>query len=239
MPGKAYNIHINMSIIHYTNKKSKKKTINKSTKKTMNLVKFTRGPHFSGQAQGLPAQHMVQMRYCETINLTSTVGALASYEWSANDLFDPNITGAGHQPYGFDQWCVFYNKFTVMRSQVKVEACSSGVPISFGITFARTAAPSTITTAMSLIESYRGTGTLVSGSSAPVRTVKSNFELLQTDPSFDPASFFCTSAASPTFRYHYSLFMQPTDLSSTVTLQGFVVIDYQVLLEDPLTIVQS
>jgi len=182
---------------------------------------------------------MVQMRYCETINLTSTVGALASYEWSANDLFDPNITGAGHQPYGFDNWSAFYQKFTVMKSQAMVHVASSGAPLVVGLTFSRAAAATTITTAVSLIESGRGTGTLVTGSSAPAVQCYSNFDLLTTDPDFDPGSFFCTSAASPTFRYHFGFFSQPSDLSSTVTAQGYITIDYDVLLEDPITLAAS
>jgi len=200
---------------------------------TGNTVQYRGGPAFSRAALGLPSAKMVQMRYVETISQTSTVGSLASYEWSANDLFDPNITGAGHQPYGFDNWMALYQKATVIRSQAKIEVASSGVPLMFGITFARGAPTGTITTAVSLIESGRGTGHLVSGSSAPVKQAESNFDLHITDPDFDPGSFFCTVSASPTFRYHYSVFSQPADLSSTVSMVGFIVIDYDVLLEDP------
>lgn len=208
-------------------------------KRAGNVVRFRKEPQFSGNAVGLPARKMVQMRYGETIALTSTVGALGNYEWSANDLFDPNITGAGHQPYGFDQWTPLYQKFTVMKSEAHIEVASTGVAMIYGLTFARAAAASTITTAVSLLESYRGTGGLVTGSSAPVQYAKSNFDLLTTDPDFDPGSFFCTSAASPTFRYHYGVFAQSADLSSTSTLSGFIMITYDVLLEDPVTVAAS
>jgi hypothetical protein len=60
-----------------------------------------------------------------------------------------------------------------------------------------------------------------------------------TDPDFDPGSFYCTSAASPTFRYHYTVYSQPADLSSTVSMVGFIAIDYEVLLEDPVTVAGS
>lgn len=211
----------------------------KPVRKTVNHVKFQRGPQFSKQALGLPSSKVVQMRYCETFGLVSTVGALGSYEWSANDLYDPNITGGGHQPYGFDQWSVFYTKFTVLKSQMHAIVASNGAPMIIGVTFARTAAPSTITSAVSLIESGRGTGTLVSGSSAPVKTVRTNWDIKITDPEYDPGSFFCTSSASPTFRYHYSLFAQTTDGATTATALGYVTIDYDVLLEDPITLASS
>jgi len=208
-------------------------------KKAGNVVRFRKEPQFSGQSVGLPARKMVQMRYCEHVSIVSTVGALNSYEWSANDLYDPNITGGGHQPYGFDQWTPLYQKFTVMKSEAHIEVASNGGPMVYGLTFARSQASSTITTAASLLESYRGTGGLVTGSSAPVKTAKSNFDLKVTDPDFDPGSFFCTSAASPTFRYHYGVFAQSADLSSTITLLALIIITYDVLLEDPVTVAAS
>jgi len=215
-------------------KKSKR-----SKKQPGNHVAINHFPQFSGAALGLPARKTVTMRYCETINLAMTTGAMAVYDWSSDDLFDPNITGAGHQPYGFDQWCLFYTKFTVLKSSCKIHVASSGVPISAGVFFSRGAAGSTISSAMGLIEATRGTACLVTGSSAPPQSASSNFDLRITDPDFDPGSFFCTSAASPTFRYHYTLYAQPTDLGSSVTLQGYICIDYEVLLEDPVTVASS
>jgi len=220
-------------------KKMNKQKRGPASRKTGNREMIPRGPNFSGAALGLPAAKRVQMRYCETINLASTVGAMGTYEWSANDLFDPNITGAGHQPYGFDQWMTFYTKATVMKSSCVVEATTTGTPLTFGVFFSRGAAGSTISSAMSLIEAYRGTGHLCTGSSAPVRVAKSNFDLMVTDPEFDPGSFFCTTAASPTFRYHYTVFAQSADLSTTANLLGFITILYDVLLEDPVTIAAS
>jgi len=60
-----------------------------------------------------------------------------------------------------------------------------------------------------------------------------------TDPEFDPGSFYCTSGASPTFRYHYTVFAQSADLGSTANLVGFITILFDVLLEDPVTLAAS
>jgi len=220
--------------------KGKKSHKNKKHGGVGNVVKFQRGPQFSRNAIGLPAARTVTMRYVESFNIASTTGSLATYEWGANDLFDPNITGGGHQPYGFDQWVgTFYNKATVMKSQIHAHVASNGVPILFGVYFARSTASSTISTATGLLETGRGTGTLVSGSSAPTKSVRSNWNIRITDPDFDPGSFFCTASAGPTFRYHFGIASQPMDLGSSVNAVGYVVIEYTVLLEDPITLASS
>jgi len=40
-------------------------------------------------------------------------------------MFDPNITGTGHQPLGFDQMMLLYEQYTVVRSRITVELLNS------------------------------------------------------------------------------------------------------------------
>jgi hypothetical protein len=60
------------------------------------------------------------MRYAESFGLTTTSGAVNSYVYSTNGLFDPNITGTGHQPAGFDQMMLSYEHYCVIRSRIWV-----------------------------------------------------------------------------------------------------------------------
>jgi hypothetical protein len=51
--------------------------------------------------------------------------------FSANGVYDPDITGlvSGHQPCGFDQMKYFYNHYTVVAAQIKVQFTNtSSVP---------------------------------------------------------------------------------------------------------------
>lgn len=43
-----------------------------------------------------------------------------SYVFSVNGLYDPNITGTGHQPAGFDQMMVFFDHYVVVHSKATV-----------------------------------------------------------------------------------------------------------------------
>jgi hypothetical protein len=47
--------------------------------------------------------------------------ALDDYEFNLNSLFDPNLTGTGHQPLGRDQWSTFYSRYRVLRCQYQVD----------------------------------------------------------------------------------------------------------------------
>lgn len=59
--------------------------------------------------------------YCETVLITTTSGVNDYYVWSGNDLYNPNLTGSGHQPFGFDQWGAIFSRYTVYGSQCELE----------------------------------------------------------------------------------------------------------------------
>lgn len=58
----------------------------------------------------LPKQLSVKLRYYEYLSLDPVAGGVAVNVFSANGCYDPNITGAGHQPRGFDQYLALYSK---------------------------------------------------------------------------------------------------------------------------------
>lgn len=65
----------------------------------------------------LPDTTLVKLKYNETIQMANVAGT-GWYQFSINSLFDPNTTGAGHQPQGFDQWSQFYSKYQVNASSI-------------------------------------------------------------------------------------------------------------------------
>jgi len=77
-------------------------------RRTRRLPPLTGFPYYS---------KLVRLRYVEEISLDPVSGGLAYYTFRANSLFDPNLTGSGHQPRGFDQWATLYNHYTVIGAK--------------------------------------------------------------------------------------------------------------------------
>lgn len=75
-----------------------------------------------GFPRGILAKTFKQgFRYTDTITLDPTSGGnIAYHTFSANGLYDPDITGVGHQPMGFDQLIgVVYNHYTVIGAKLR------------------------------------------------------------------------------------------------------------------------
>jgi len=60
--------------------------------------------------------------YSETQNFTTGAVSLVGTQqvWRLNSLFDPNFTGVGHQPYGYDQFNTLYSNYKVHKVKVKM-----------------------------------------------------------------------------------------------------------------------
>lgn len=64
-------------------------------------------------AAPVPRSKIVKFRYVSQIALNPIVGTAAVHVFRAASMFDPDLTGVGHQPYGHDQWKTFYEKYMV------------------------------------------------------------------------------------------------------------------------------
>jgi len=74
-----------------------------------------------------PASARKRLMYYEpSFTLTGTAGAITQYVFTANGLYDPNITGSGHQPLGFDTMMLYYEQYTVVRSSLTLRFVGNG-----------------------------------------------------------------------------------------------------------------
>lgn len=69
---------------------------------------------------------MVKLKYMQRIVLSSSSGIQASQVFRGNSLFDPDFTGSGAQPVGFDQWATFYNNYRVRGAKINIQFATAG-----------------------------------------------------------------------------------------------------------------
>lgn len=71
------------------------------------------------RTQVLPDNLFLKLPYNQRLPVFNTA-ILRAYSFRINSLFDPDATGIGTQPLGFDQWMNFYEKFEVRGSRIQV-----------------------------------------------------------------------------------------------------------------------
>lgn len=67
-----------------------------------------------------------RLKYVDKIGLNPGTSAGTAHTFRANDLYDPDYTGTGHQPIAFDEYMNFYHHFTVLGSKLKATFISTG-----------------------------------------------------------------------------------------------------------------
>lgn len=79
------------------------------------MVRMARMPLFTARSK-----HKMLPYYTNySLTLPST-GLASSLVFSANGLYDPDISGIGTQPMGFDQMMIFYEHYTVFNARIIV-----------------------------------------------------------------------------------------------------------------------
>lgn len=109
-----------------TKKTYKKKTYRKKTykKKPYNKPSGSLNKVFNGylSKDPFPIQKQVKLNYVQNVVLSSGASGVtgAQQRFCLNGLYDPDTSGAGHQPYGYDQMATLYKRYKVNGCLVKL-----------------------------------------------------------------------------------------------------------------------
>lgn len=92
----------------------------------------------------IPARYITKMKYAESYLLTGA--GLRTQQMNLNSLFDPNRSGLGHQPYGFDQLCgpagtALYNRYRVFKVDYVVVVANDDYNIHYAVLNTNDASP--------------------------------------------------------------------------------------------------
>lgn len=213
-------------------------SVGKKTKKNT-----SRQPRFSllknPTTVGKKAYTRAVLKYCENTTFLNpgSSGAASVYVFTANGLYDPNITGVGHQPVGFDQYMQLYNEYVVVGSTIKVVFANSdnGYPISVGISlldFSTTGADM-----RKYVENGNTTWTICSqrGGGKDVTTLNHQADIrkFSTQEVFNEQGFTGTASNNPLDTHYYHIWAVAADGSTDTGVINFnVEITYDVYFRD-------
>lgn len=80
----------------------------------------------------IPASKLVKLRYCTYLELDPAAAAQGVRNiFRANGCYDPDQSGIGHQPLGFDQWSAFYDQYVVLGSKCTARFMANSESVNF------------------------------------------------------------------------------------------------------------
>lgn len=179
---------------------------------------------------------LIYMEYGVSIN--PGVGTAGTYVFTANGCYDPNVTGVGHQPAGFDQLMAIYNEYVVIGSTITARfigtdsniACICGVALT---DFSTTSADPRVYVENGNCK-WGQMSTFKSGGDMITITHKADISKFSRQSIVDEDSFSGTASTNPTDTHYYHLWVSATDaLSDPGATVVNVEIKYDVIFRDP------
>lgn len=105
----------------YTKKPNK--TFRKNVRGTARNV-LSRGPFKKyNSVDPFPTGQFVKFTYTQSNVLYSGTGGIWGTEqvFRLNSIYDPDYTGSGHQPYGYDQMALLYKQYKVIGAMIEID----------------------------------------------------------------------------------------------------------------------
>lgn len=94
-------------------------------RKSMSIQKWKHNGGLTSTSP-LPKKFVFRTRYVEeSISLQPTLSIPATHVFSWMSLYDPDTTGGGHQPIGYDQLMLMYDHYTVIGARAKITATNT------------------------------------------------------------------------------------------------------------------
>lgn len=188
-------------------------------------------------------QIRAQLYYENALTITGTAGVLSKYVFSANGAYDPNITGTGHQPVGWDTMMLSFEHAVVLRSSIRVMFMSTTASTS---RCAITLLPDT-TTPGSISEAVENGLTVMTFVNGQNSTSSGNFhQMKELELHCDVPKYFgktrqeiisspemyCTAAANPTEQVYFTILCWGMDANTYLNAID-VVLEYEIFYYEP------
>lgn len=226
-------------------KKRKNESAESKRKRALNRL-------YSLPLTGFPVKKTVHLRYAQEVNLNAAISSLAIQTFVANGMYDPDFTGTGHQPSGFDQNMAFYDHYTVTHARCRVRMAnvttSNVAPAYFDVCLTDNSATFSGMAVESFLESRFAHGDTM-------KSVGTERNYFGYDPwrevHFDAKKFFTTkdiigdanyqgnTSANPTEQAFFHVVVASPGATDPANITLLCVIDYIAVLTEPTNIAAS
>lgn len=190
---------------------------------------------------GFPNTLITKLRYADTFAATGTTGARAINVYAANGIYDPDITGVGHQPLYRDNFANIYDQYVVLGSKITASfyPTTSTAAIVVGIIGDD---DSSVTSTVSVcMEQSNSVSALLGTAGCPPVTLTRTYSALEhigvrvKDDGYSATA----QSSNPTELWCYGLWAAAADGVSTITVNVKFEIEYTVKYTELATQPQS
>lgn len=196
------------------------------------------------QKSPVPTKMFTKLKYVEGFTIDPVGPTTAVQVYSANGCYDPNISGGGHQPRGFDQLMTMYGHYVVLGAKLTVSIAPHDNlgPVAVGVT---TLAGNTVfTNKNDYLESpntiWRTQGLSASNSTTVLTKYFSTKKFLGRSNVLSDSQLKGSSAGNPEEQAFFHVWAAGIDgVINPAPLVGTAEIEYLVALIEPLTPSQS
>lgn len=187
----------------------------------------------------MPNTYHTKLRYTESISRTIVVTNANTYIFRANNLFDTDLTGTGHQPRGFDQFMLLYSKYTVLGAKITLSAAGEDTTNDnyvFGIT-QRSDATSISFDLKDYTEGRTVTSRMLSGGvNNPSKTISQSINIgrfLGIKSPLSEQDLAGTANTGPINQAYFYIFAAMPTSTGGGQIQYQITIDYNVVFHSP------
>lgn len=214
----------------------------KKMRADQNLIQLKKGGELISRAFPIfPDRTKRMLSYCDVqYNITSGALSAGNYVYSANGLWDPNVTGVGHQPMGFDQMMVFYNHYTVTRAKIIVDFRSQTAGLGGFASIATRADSTTLTDPQRIIEAgfvdYCPLTAPVAASPYSVRRLTRTVDIADFGglvAVLDNPDYRGNSAANPVEQSYFHLSYWNDETAAAIACIFTVLIEFEAVFTEP------
>jgi hypothetical protein len=190
----------------------------------------------------MPQALRTKLKFVTYAVLNPSAISSAQNGYSCNSLYDPDRTGVGHQPMGFDEWGAFYKNYRVMRSHIKVTAVNSDTTATSDYVITLNLSDSSTTTSdtfEALMEQPMSKGKIVTSELDKV-SLEMDFDIAKYyDRSADVSSFKAAITANPTEEAYFIVSAASIDGTDLPAINVVVEITYYAEFYGPQELGQS